>query len=50
MCIKLDLVFDIQGRATYASLKEEGYAYINFVVGKMNSSKTKVINIKTMPM
>jgi len=43
-------VFNIQGYATNGNLEEEGYACINFVVEKRDSSKTKVRNIKTIPM
>ena len=46
VCIRLDLVFDSQGCATNVSPKEKGYICFKFVVGKKDSSKTKVRNIK----
>ena len=48
--IRLGLVFVIHGHVTDISRKEKGHVCVNFVVGKRNSSKTKVRSIRSTPM
>ena len=47
--IRLDSMFFIQRHRIGVSREEEGYVYINFAVGKIDLSETKVRNIKIMP-
>jgi len=50
MHIRLDLVFVIQGLTIDVRAKEEGFVYVNGVVGKRDSSQIKDKDIKTMAM
>jgi len=50
MCVRLNLVFDIQEHITDVNPKDAGYACVNFIDEKTYSSKIKVRNIRTIQM